>query len=306
MITVLTGDNSWARQRELAQQVAAFVKANGELGLERLDGSEADFARMSEALTSLPFLAPKKMVVLKNPGASKEFVEQYENLLKNIPETTDLILVEAKLDKRSSLYKFFKKSTDYKEYNQLDSARLASWLVQEAKENGGELSVVSAAFLVERTGENQQKLASELEKLLTYNPKISKENIALLVETTPHSKIFDLLDAAFAGNTKHALELYDEQKALGVAPQEIIAMLAWQLKILAIIKAGKDRPADQLAAEAKLNPYVVRKSSGIARRLTFEQIKHYVSELLALDISLKRTTINADAALSQYLLTLKQ
>src|SRR3546814_19438404 len=62
---------------------------------------------------------------------------------------------------------------------------------------------------------------------------------------TPQSTIFELLDAALSGNTRRALELYEEQRSMKVEPQQIIAMLAWQLHVLAVVKAAGERRSEE-------------------------------------------------------------
>lgn len=304
MSIVLTGENSFGLRAELDKLVAAFLHEHGDMALERLDGEEAPFERMQEALQSLPFLASKKMVVLRSPSANKQFTEAAEKLLSDVPETTDVILVEPKLDKRLSYYKFLKKSTDMREFAPLDRNGLARWLAQSAKEQGGQLSLGDATYLVDRVGTNQQSLGHELEKLLLYAPKVTRANIELLTEAAPQSTIFELLEAAFAGNTRRMMQLYEEQRGLKVEPQQIIAMLAWQLHVLALVKTAGERTLDQVAREAKLNPFVVKKSAAIARKLSLAQLKTLVANLLAIDTRLKREPINADEALQNYLLTI--
>jgi DNA polymerase-3 subunit delta len=112
------------------------------------------------------------------------------------------------------------------------------------------------------------------------------------------------LEAAFAGRTKTALRLYGEQRAQKVEPAQIIAMLSWQLHVLAIVKTAADRPVETIAKEAKLNPFVVRKSQGIARQLSMAELKRLIRELLQIDVALKRTAIDADEVLQHYLMTL--
>jgi DNA polymerase III subunit delta len=304
MMKVLTGENSFGLQRELHDLVDVFMAEHGDLALERLDGQEAEFSKIREALTSLPFLASKKMVVLRAPSANKEFVESIEQLVADIPETTDVILVEPKLDKRQSYYKFLKKNTDFKEFPELDMNGLARWLVDIAKEQGGSLSSGDARYLVERVGANQQMLSNELEKLLLYETKVTRQTIDLLTEPAPQSTVFQLLEAAFAGNTKRAFKLYEEQRALKVEPQQIIAMLTWQLHVLAIIKTAGDRPSSQIAKEAKINPYVLDKSRSIARDLSLNTLKKLIADLLEIDNKTKSISIDADEALQHYLLKL--
>jgi DNA polymerase III subunit delta len=291
---------------ELNRRVAEFVSEHSDMALEKLDGEDTEFDRVRESLESLPFLSSKKMVVLRTPSANKEFIEKAEDLLTNVPETTDVIIIEPKLDKRLSYYKFLKKKTDFKEFNELDEYGLSKWLVDEAKDNGGSLNSADARYLVERVGANQQLLANELTKLLDYDKKITRNTINLLTEPTPQSTIFELLDAAFAGNTKRTLELYHEQRTLKVEPIQIIAMLAWQLHVLALIKTAGSRDVGQIASEAKINPFVVRKSQNIANRLTLAELKKLIADVLALDIRMKSQSIDADDAMMQLLIAISQ
>jgi len=306
MIVTLTGENSFGLQAALKQMVKTFVDEHSDLALERIDGQEAEFERIREALTGLPFLAARKMVVLRSPGTNKQFVEKFEQLFNEISETTDLILVEPKLDKRLSYYKFLKKQTDFREFPELDSNGLARWLSEVAKAVDGSLSSADARYLVERVGTSQQLLSNELEKLLLYDSNISRRTIDLLTEPTPQSTIFQLLEAAFAGRTKTALQLYAEQRAQKVETPQIIAMLAWQLHILAIVKTAGDRSADEIASQSRLNPFVVRKSQSIARNLTLADIKKLVADLLRIDTRSKRTPIDTDEAMRHYFIGLSQ
>lgn len=304
MTITLTGSNDFARGQELNKLVTEFLSRYSDLGLEQLEGEEASLPRVQEALQSQPFLVEKKLVILKNPSSNKQLLEQAEALFSDISDSTDLILVEPKIDKRLSYYKFLKKTTDFREFNELDVASLAQWLMEFAKSKNGILNLSDARFLVERVGLNQQLLSNEVEKLIMYDPKISRDTITLLSEATPQSSIFDLLEVAFNGNSRKALELYHEQRILKVQPQEIMAMLTWQFRILALIKTAGKRTPDEIARDAKLNPFVVRKSLRIANQLSLATIRDLVNSLLKLDVRLKSETIDPDEALQYYLLTI--
>jgi DNA polymerase-3 subunit delta len=301
-VTTLTGENDFARSQALRMLVRDFVQAEGELALERIDAGETDFLRIQEALTSLPFLANKKMVVISEPSKNKQFAEQAEKLLQALPETTELILHEPKFDKRSSLYKFLKKTTDFRDFAAMDEPALAKWAVVAAKERGATLSSSSARYLVERIGSNQLLLASEIEKLSVLGGEIDRARIDQLTEATPQSTIFQLIDAALRGDRKQALKLYDEQRALKVEPQQIIGMFAWQLHAMALIKAAGDRPTDQVAREAKLNPYVVGKTATLTRGMSLVTVRQKIDDLLTIDLRSKRESLDLDAALQAFIL----
>jgi DNA polymerase III delta subunit len=161
-------------------------------------------------------------------------------------------------------------------------------------------------MLVERVGTNQLGLQQELDKLLVFDPKITEHSIENLTEKTPQSTIFELLDAAFAGDAKRTMRLYDEQRALKVEPQQVIAMLAWQLHVLALVKTAKNRSVDDISREAKLNPYVVRKTQGLARDITLTRLKELITSLREFDVRTKTEGILPDEAVRYYLLQLSQ
>lgn len=306
MIITLTGTNSFLVKSYLDTYVGEFLKEYGDMGLERIDGEEAEYDRIREALESLPFLASKKLVVLRKPSAQKQFIENIEGLLANLPYSTDVIIYEPKLDKRSVYYKTLKAKTEFREFNELDAQGLARWLIDEAKAAGGSLGMSDALYLVDRIGLNQLMLRSELEKLLLYDKSITRQTIELLSERTPQSTIFELLEAAFAGQTKKALAIYDEQRLLKVEPIAIMALIAWQLHLLAVIKTAGQRTVDDVAREAKINPYSLRKSQRIADKLTLPELKRLIQRVLELDVDLKSKSIDADEALRNLIVDLGQ
>ncbi len=294
------------RQQELRRIVDGFVAEHTDMALERLDGEEASYERMHEAVQGIPFLSSKKLVVLRRPSANKEFIENFEKLLEDVAETNDVVLVEPKLDKRLAYYKQLKKDTEFKEFAVLDANGLARFASEYAKQQGGSLSTGDARLLVDRVGLNQLIVQHEVDKLLAYSPTIDRKTIELLTERTPQSSIFELLDAAFAGNTKRAMALYEEQRALRVEPQQILAMLVWQLHILAIVKAAGDKSGDAVAKEAKISPFTVRKTQGLARNISVTQLKKLIAELREFDVRLKREALSADEVVRYYLLSLAE
>jgi DNA polymerase-3 subunit delta len=299
---VLTGPNDFQRKYELDQLVAPFIAEHTDMAVERYDGEEIDAARMRESLQSLPFLTARRLVILRTPSKQKDFTENITQILDTIADSTDVIIIEPKLDKRLSYYKTLKKQTDFRECADLDAGGLARWACMYTKEQGGNLQTPDARELVDRLGINQQMLRLELDKLLAFDPNITGQSVELLTVRLPQSTVFELLDAAFAGKAARALALYNEQRALKVEPQAIIAMLAWQLHILLTVKVAAKISVEDIAKAAKLNPFVVRKSQGLVRNVTLQQLKKQVEDLLLLDHRLKRTMTNPDEAVQLYLL----
>lgn len=304
MITTLTGNSNLALRQRLHKLMSEFVKKHGELALEKLDAEEVELPKIIEAVQSLPFLSERKMVILQGLGANKSASDQIEKIINSTGEHIDLVIVEPAPDKRTTYFKSLQKRTQTESFDQLEAHSLPKWLAEQAKDLQGSISLSVATYLVDRVGPDQQLLASELAKLITYDSTVTTETIDLLTEPTPQTKIFDLLDAAFAGNKAKTLRIYAEQRAQKVEPQMIMGMIAWQLRSLTVAKLGAEKQPGNLASDFGINPYVLGKSARLAAQIPMPKLRSLVSEALDYDYRSKTTTLDLDEALKTYLISI--
>lgn len=304
MVISLVGSNSFALRKRLDELVSKFVGEHGELALERIDAEEVEAQAIIDALQNLPFLATRKMVVVRGLGQNKQAAEQIEQIIDAAHGDTDLIIYEPVTDKRTAYFKTLKAKTQLEEFNELDIGGLAKWLVNEAKNRAGELANGDAVYLVERVGADQALLSNELDKLLAYEPEITRDSINLLTEPLPQSKVFDLLDAAFAGNKGRALKLYEEQRAQKVEPQAIMAMIAWQLQLLALAKHADGKSATVIAKDTGMSPYPISKAARLAHKIDEQRLKDMVDFAFDIDWRSKTSAIDLDEALKTYITAL--
>ncbi|OGL34535.1 DNA polymerase III subunit delta [Candidatus Saccharibacteria bacterium RIFCSPHIGHO2_12_FULL_47_16b] len=304
MVISLVGTNSFSLKKRLDELVDSFVKKHGDLALERFDGEEDETQAIADAISNLPFLAKRKMVVVRNGNINKDFADRIEQIISSTPEWCGLVLYEPQIDRRTNYFKVLKSQTEYKEFNELDVHGLAKWLVEQAKKDSGELSFADANYLVQRLGTNQTLLYNELQKLLTYNRKITRQTIDELTEATPQSRIFELLNAAFSDQKQKALRLYGEQRAQKVEPQEVLAMIVWQLRLIALAKyAGQKSPA-QISKDSGASEYPLKSAKTLAERVTEEKLQQLVDYILELDLKAKTTSLDLDEALKTYIVTI--
>jgi DNA polymerase III delta subunit len=304
MVIALAGNNSFALRNRLNELIDKFVADYGDLALERFDAEEAETQTILDALQNLPFLATRKMVVVRGLGQNKQAVEQIEQIISSVGEDTILILYEPLTDKRTVYFKTLKSKAQLEEFNDLDAQGLAKWLVEETKKRGGELSINDSSYLVERAGTSQVLLSNELDKLLIYNPKITRDSINILVDSLPQSKVFDLLDAVFSGKKKRALELYEEQRIQKVEPQAILAMIVWQLQLLAFTKYADGKSTATIAKDVGMSPYPISKAASLSHKLDEKKFKEMVDFAFEIDLKSKTTTLDLDEALKTYITTL--
>ncbi len=304
MITTLTGPNNFLLREKINRIQGAFIKEHGDLAVERLDGEETTAEQIMGAIESVPFLSSKKLVIIRDLSANKPASEEIEKLLDATSDSVDVVFVESRPDRRGVYYKTLKKRTEMQEFTEPDERGLANWLAREAKKREAKLSSSDAFYLVNRVGANQQLLDNELAKLIDYNPEITKATIELLCEPTPQGTVFNLLDAAFAGDTKRALKLYSDQRAQKEEPLKILAMIVWQMHIVTLVHAAGNKSVDEIARDTKMSPFVLGKSQNIARKLSKTQVIGLLDELCELDYKLKSQSMDADEALKNLIISL--
>lgn len=304
MVKVLVGQNNYALRRELGRIKADFIKKYGDLAIETIDGEDASYEQIKSAVESVPFLAEKKLVIIYGLSQNKDAAEKIEPLAEAAESGNDLVIVEPKPDKRGSYYKHLKKNTDVVEFNELDERQLADWLAKEAEKNGLKISFGDAYYLVQRVGSNQELVSNELKKLIDYGEGLSKETIDKLTEASPQTTIFNLLDSAFSGNLEQAMSIYDEQRTQGEEPLKIFGMLIWQMHLVALVDSARNQPDAEIMKASGLKPFTLNKSKSIARKMGRERIKKVLSEMVELDKMLKTTSVNADDALKNLLVSI--
>ena len=301
-VITLTGSNSFLITQEIDQNVALYIEENGPMGVERIDADAFTTEEVLQRITSPSLFVQNRLILLRDVSHNKDLSDAILSLLETPLEQTKLIIIERSLDARSRLYKGLKKYSDFKEFNDLRIDQLASWLRTRVDFYGGSISASDALYLVERLGAKQQLLDQEVQKLIIYNPEISRQSIDLLVEPGINSKSFDVAAAAFSGNNKEAVKIYFEQRALKVDPLLIIGSLAWQLHLLVLVKSAGSR--ENINNDSGINPWSLDKAFALARKINYSQLVAAIDRLIVIDSKCKSVDINADDALIYFLLSI--
>ena len=298
MVVILTGSNSYLLQDSLRKMIAEFSLKFGN-SIERFDGSELTNADgVLDAVRSVSFLEPNKMVVVRDFSKCRDIMDRIESIIEQIADSTELLLVDPKLDKRTTTYKYLKKTCDIRSFDTIQPYELEQWLATEAKNRGAKISSSDIRFLIERAGTDQMLLTQELTKLALYSTEITRNNIEEMVELTPQGKVFDMLDALFSGNGKKAYELYLDQCAQGEEPQKLLAMVTWQLQQITLAVFAPIKNVDTLV-NAGMSPYSAQKVLKLATNITKSDLKFYINELAEIDLHSK-TDADIESALSVY------
>ncbi len=301
MIYTFTGKNTHLLSEELQRITAAFLKEHGDMALERIDASELAADEIISRVCNLPFLAERKLVIVRSAEQNQPLLESIETLTERVPDSVDVYLV-GQFDKRKSSFKDLKKLTQLKEFSDVNERDLPAWIVAYTKEQGGSISQSDARYLMERVGAKQQLLAREIEKLLIVDAAIARSSIQTLTEDSVEESIFALLDEVFSGKSSAALKRYRQQRSQQIDPHYIIAMLTWQLQQLALAVFAPDSDKQTLV-QAGMSSYAAGKMQRLANSTTKADVRRYITLLSDVDMQIKNSAgVDADAALETYIL----
>lgn len=307
MTYLFYGENVQERDRAIKQLLQEFVAVNGDMAVDSIDADTAELTDIIDAVTTVPFLSPKRLVVVRYLSANSEVTARIEDVLDRTADSTDVLFVESRLDARSVYTKTLKKRiTTITHFESIEGPALVGWVVQEATVIGATISQAVAQQLIDRVGHNQQLLHNELQKLSLISPTITAQLVNSMTHYSPASSVFAMLEAVLKGNIQSASTLYHEQRIQGMEPQAVLGMIAWQLHILAIIVAAQGLSAEEIAKKAKLNPFVVRKNLGIAQRLTKQKVVSLFDAAIESDLRIKTGKSKPDPEIHVLLLRIAQ
>lgn len=197
-------------------------------------------------------------------------------------------------DKRAGLWRELQKNS--RGFSHVAEPELINWLLSRARQAGVTLEAAAAISLIRRLGVDQWRLSSELDKLiLTANPVTAAQVETAITVGNAETQIFSLLDALAGGKSQEALGQLQNLLQAGEDELYILSMLAYQFRTLLLIKSG-------LAADAGINPYVIRRQTANAKRFSLLQLQEMLTKILATDFSIKQGKIDPRTGVTMLIL----
>ncbi|MGI5982034.1 MAG: DNA polymerase III subunit delta [Sakamotonia sp.] len=256
------------------------------------EGKNPDVREIISLADTMPFFADRRLILVDGSGFFKSAQEELAAYLPQMPDTTCLVFAESEVDKRNRLYKRVKELGYAAELNKQDAAQLMRWAAGILGRDGKKISRPVMEYFLERTGDDMENIRMELEKLVCYTmgrDVITKEDVDAVGTVHVTSRIFDMVAAIVAGNTKKAMELYEDLLTLKEPPMRILFLIARQFNQLLQIKElaalGKDKGA--MASALKVPPFAVGKLTAQARAFTREQILSWVTLCVETETAVK-------------------
>ena len=271
-------------------------KHGGDMNIEIIEGKTLEPRTFGTNLQALPFLAEKRLVIVKDfmEKAKAEEQKAIADILKTeVPDFCVLVFAEIKdPDKRTTLYKTLNKIAKVEEFKPLSPPQLLKWITEQTTTRGGLINQPEASFLGERVGPNLWQLSNEIDKLISASggeTPITKQLIEDLVPESLSSSIFKLTDSLATKNRKGSLKVFKTLVDSGEDLMMIFYMLIRHFRILiqAHYLVNQGEHPTTIAKKLKQHPYVAQTASNQSKNFTRDQLKDIYGKLLNIDKSFK-------------------
>ncbi len=265
---LLAGEEALLRDDTLAAlRAAVLTGAADDFNLDLLDGDATPAGALTDAVRTLPVMAERRLVVLREPGrrraGGQALLEALADAVADLGPEAPVVLVvtAASPDRRSRWVKAIARAGALVDCAPpRRSAELLAFIRAEAQRQGVKLGRGAAELLAERIGPQMLVLRQEIAKaalLVEPGEPVDRTRLAAGASDLAEEAIWDLTDAIGEGRTGDALLLLGRMLDRG-APEPVVlgALAAHVRKLVRLVHGGR------VAGP----PFVVRKLESQARR----------------------------------------
>jgi DNA polymerase III subunit delta len=270
-IYVLHGDELFLKRHVLTALRTHVLGPGPELmGLSSYSGDKVSFATVRNDLATVPFLSPRRLVVIDNADA---FVTNERKKLEKYvkePSSTGVLVLDVKTwVGTTNLAKVLQDAAIL--CKTMPTARLPEWCQKWCSAEYGKMITPHAArLLVELVGADMGMLDQELNKLSLYvgeAAKIENADVDRLVGNSREENTWKIMDLIGSGQTGPALTLLSRLFSQGENEVKLLALVGFTLRKVvqaaflfqmgtplqtALDQAGINHPAGRQGAEQQM------------------------------------------------------
>jgi len=302
-VYLLYGEESYFIQHFIEELKTKLLSHNEE-NLSTYDLEEIPVEDVIADVETYPFFGERKLIIAHNPvflqtkRISLPFKHNVDSLMRYVQHPIDysvLVIVAPyeQLDQRKKITKTLKRFVQVVECQSIKDYELESWI----KHLASSLNVTIAPEAVDVFGANLttnlKLLQNELIKCAQYVGKggvITKRVAEDLLSHTPTSSSIQLVDAVIEKNLHKAIAIYKHLIKLNEEPISLIALLAFQCRMILQVKLLKQKGYNESQIRKKINahPYVIKLAHKRERKFSVDSLKRMIDALTITDSQIKR------------------
>jgi DNA polymerase III subunit delta len=260
---------------------------------------EAKIADIVLEAQTLPFLVERRVIVVRNAdryntmsGEKKSPLYPLISYLEDPSESTLLILITNKIDKRKKFYKACLKAGAVVECPQLDDGALNQWIRAEISKLNKEIDGSAINELIHRGGSRLGDINNAIGLVCTYvgdAPQVTQDDVVAACADVAEETVWALTDAIAASNPEKALSTLFQLSDLGKSPDEIMGLINWLLDSAYRAMPETDAPLK--------SSFVGKKVMPLARKLGLAKLKRAFALCTETHLAIRSTGTNQMLAL---------
>lgn len=325
MIQFIYGENIYLINKELAKIEQDFLKSDpSAINMEKLEGEDVTLAKFSQAISATPFLADKRLIIIRNLQLENKDSELKQKIVdhlhrifvqNNADKTTinkksgakdfvEIIFVETgSPDKRTKLFKILFKEAMCREFNNLGGTTLTNWIKKEFEFRNIVISQPQLQTLAFECGGDMYKTLTEIEKISLYIKSqkrkiVEDQDISKLVKVGFNPDIFQFIEAIVKKDPKKALLLWFEFMQNGESEHRILSMISYQFRTMIIVKEALElgQRGQDIAKKAGLHPFVVQKTLSLIKNYSLKRLILMFDQLRRTESAIKTDGVPPEIA----------
>ncbi len=277
--------------------------------------NESDIKDISSSIQIMPFLSKYNCVKISDYDVNalkKDSLKDFTEILKNIPETTVVIITMPTLEQDLKKLGNFKSITDLAEkkgisvmFPKCGAVKLERILVNWAEKSNAVLSPVNAGKIISFCSNDLNLLKNEINKMASYvnGGEITPEIIDKMATKNLEAKVFDLVDSIVAGNGDKAYKQLDILFYNNEKPTLILSVIAsnyidmYRVRICDESGEGVAVIADEF--NYKNRKWVLDKARKKSAKLSTKALRQSIDAITELDAKFKSVSIDYRTALEK-------
>jgi DNA polymerase-3 subunit delta len=293
-VYALHGDDDFLKRQALAVLRQRLLgPGDDSFGLSAHPGDKATFAAVREELETVPFLSPRRLVVVEN---ADPFVTRYRAALEKYmtqPAATGVLVLDVKSWVATTRLAKLVPGDATITCKTPAAHRLPDWCVQwAAARHGKQLAAQAARLLVDLVGPDMGLLDQELAKLAVYvgeARRIDAGDVDQLVGSSRMESTWKIFDAIGGGRAGEALGILDRLFDQGEEPLRILGAFSLQMRRLAQAYrlSRQGRPLAVALEEAGVPAFGVKAGEQQMRHLGRRRLEKLYEWLVEADLGLK-------------------
>ena len=269
---------------------------------------------------TMPMMAQRRFVLVrdvdkwdstkKEKGDKASALDQLSEYAEGAADSTVLVLVGPKLDKRRRLYTSAKKNDFLVSCETPKRHELPEWIVDRVRARGNTISRGTADLLAELQGPELAPIADAVERLCLYvgeGKPIGEDDVSACVVRLRTASVWELVSAVGKRDLGNSLRVLDDVFDPTDRGMPLIGILAWATRQLIKFDGAKKRglSSADAAKAAGVPPFKSRDLEDQLRGLSPEVLTEWLAQLAQADLALKGGSRRpARATLEQMLIDL--